>query len=572
LSVPAPEGGASALSGPDLQFVEHAELPFDGRSGRVTDIDGQIWDLNVPGASRVLVSGLARHFAKALSRSASRTSRLRSNRATFYTLKGFLAYAAERPDGQQTFSTVLLKAYQTHLYRTVAAASAYGQYKTIRAAVLSLVDAGSIPRVAVPRNPNARKVAVTAKSGQTFATRFIGVIYPDANLANEALLAALRDLLWEEIEVLQRRPDLGTSMYASTCFSACAIGLLATACVNPTSVTELEIGDLRPDPRDASLRRLKFDKGRAGGEVDLPPFPVGGTNARTVPRLWERILQATASMRERAALGAATSLFLRINMTGEVVPFRDEDRIAVAMPALRKLIAGGFPTSSGRGDAATRAARTLASPNYVPSATAGQERYEAIRANRDRINYALIRNTAINVASARLQRHNGETQRAIGHERGGHALESAYLANPQYREDLDQDIRRGQTALETWVREPAKVLPPDPHAVAAGAGVDEATAARVVAEEFNLGMGASLVNGNTIVIDTPLNAMRVMQWVGKLKGAEARMRVENPDRWRSVYEPQLVLFQQALEDFSYASRQEAQKLSADIELPFPEVV
>lgn len=561
----------TVLAGPDLRFLEHAELPFDGRSGRVTDLDGKTWDLNAPGASPVLVAGLTRHLASKLSRSENQASRHRTNAANARTLRHFLVFASKLPSEQQVFSTSLLKSYQTHLYRTVASATAYGRYKTIRAAVLALIEAGSIPRIPVPRNPNIEKVAVTAKAGHTFATRFTGVSYPDSNAANEDLLGKLRDLLWEELEAVQRRPDLTTSMHASIAFSACAIGLFAAACVNPASINELELDDLRDEGLDPGLRRLKFDKGRAGGDVDLPPFPVGGKGARTIPRLWERVLQATTRMREKAAPEARRKLFLRYTRTGEVVPFDDRARDQ-ALNVLRKLILRGFPLALGRGDEEWRAARTLLSPHHVPSATAGQERYAAIRANRDRINFALIRNTAINVASARLKRHTGDTQKAVGHKRGGTTIETSYLRNPQYGEDLDQEIRRGQALLDDWARQPAKVLPPDAEAVAAGAGVDAATAARVVAEEFNLGMGASLVNGNTIVIDTPLNALRVMQWVEKLKAAEETMRVENPDRWRSVYEPQLVLFQQALEDFSYASRQEAQRLSADIQLPFPEVV
>ena len=86
-------------------------------------------------------------------------------------------------------------------------------------------------------------------------------------------------------------------------------------------------------------------------------------------------------------------------------------------------------------------------------------------------------------------------------------------------------------------------------------------------------MGASLVNGRTVVIDTALNALRMMQWAEKLRAAEQRMLGENPDRWNTVYGPQLVVFDQALQDFSYPSRQEARRLQAEgIELPFPEVL
>ena len=566
---PLPDG--TALSGPDLAFLEHANLPFDGSSGRVTDVDGETWDFNVPDASPVLVAGITRHFATRMSRSKSKASRHRSNYSHSNALKQFLAFASKLPIGQQAFNTGLLKSYQTHLYRTVASATAYGRYKTIRAATLALINSGSIPRFPVPRNPNVEKVAVTTKSGHTFATKFAGVSYDGANVANEDLLGKLCDLLWEEIEALQVRPDLTTSRFSSMAFSACAIGLFAAACVNPTSITELELDDLRDEGLAPGLRRLKFDKGRAGGDVDLPPFPVGAEGARTLPRLWDRVVLATAVMRTKAPPEAKNRLFLHYTLSGKVEPFNDHTRGITAAPVLRKLITGGYPTASGKADAAQRAKRTLASPNYVASVTAGQERYAPIRVNKNHINYALIRNTAINVASARLNRHTGDTQRAIGHKPNGHALETSYLRNLQYREDLDQEIRRGQTLLEDWARQPARVLPPDAGAVASAVGVDVGTAQRVIADDFNLGMGASLVNGNAIVIDTPLNALRMMQWVEKLKASEEMMQLDNPDRWRTVYGPQLALFEQALEDFSYASRQEARRLSVDIQLPFPEV-
>lgn len=118
------------------------------------------------------------------------------------------------------------------------------------------------------------------------------------------------------------------------------------------------------------------------------------------------------------------------------------------------------------------------------------------------------------------------------------------------------------------------MLPPDPKAVASAIGVDDGTAERLVDDEFNLGMGTSLVNGHTVVIDTPLNALRMMQWVDKLKAAEERMIRDNPDRWESIYEPQLVVFEQALQNFSYVSRQEAHRFwkVEEIELPFAEVI
>jgi len=107
---------------------------------------------------------------------------------------------------------------------------------------------------------------------------------------------------------------------------------------------------------------------------------------------------------------------------------------------------------------------------------------------------------------------------------------------------------------------------------ASSTGADPETAEKAARDDLNLGMGASLVNGQTVVIDTPLNALRMMQWLEMLKAAEQRLSSDNPERWRNVYEPQLELFEHALHDFSYRSMEEARRLSEEIQLPFPAVV
>ena len=313
---------------------------------------------------------------------------------------------------------------------------------------------------------------------------------------------------------------------------------------------------------DRSLRRLRFQKGRAGGEVDLPPFPVGGAGARTVPRLWDRVLAALQPIRDKAPPGLENRLLPRYTRKGGVGWWDDTACSNTLLRVLRKFIRGEYPRHGG-----------WHSVPLIPSATAGQERYAVIRDNAERLCFALIRATAINVANARLRLDMGATERAVGHKPGGPTAESAYLNNVQYREDLDHEARRGLNFMDAWVREPARVLPPDPGAIESSLGVDRATAERAAADELNLGMGASLVDGRTVVIDTALNALRMMQWAEKLRAAEQRMLGENPDRWNAVYGPQLVVFDQALQDFSYPSRQEARRLQSEgIELPFPEVL
>ena len=559
------------LVGPDLGFGSTASLPFDGGSGRVVDSDGRLWDFRVTGASLELVAGMTRWLAENLSRSEKSASRRRTNKNKYWHLRSFLEFAARQPAGQQNFNAGLLEAYQREQFRTAAPATAYSRYADVRSAVIFLVNRNAIPRIVVPRNRSRSQVnAAAVTSGRTMATVFTtDAGYADAKVANEDLLAKLRDLLWDEVEALQAAPYLIASRSASSAFMACAYGLLAAACVNPTSISELHTHDLRPDDKDAALRRIVFDKGRAGGDVDLPPFPIGGKHARTIPRLWERLVLATEGMRDKAQPELKSLLMLReVAKTKKIGWYDDVAAGNILLPTLRRLITGKLLN-------APKAGHTFqGSQRFITSATAEQERYAVIRTNAGRITYALIRNTAINVANARLRRNTAATQEAIGHKVGSDVLANAYLNNAQYREDLDHEVRDGQTFLENWIRRTPDMLPPDPKAVASAIGVDDGTAERLVADEFNLGMGASLVNGHTVVIDTPLNALRMMQWVDKLKAAEEGMVRDNPDRWEAVYEPQLVVFEHALQDFSYLSRQEAHRLwkVEEIELPFAEVI
>jgi hypothetical protein len=93
----------------------------------------------------------------------------------------------------------------------------------------------------------------------------------------------------------------------------------------------------------------------------------------------------------------------------------------------------------------------------------------------------------------------------------------------------------------------------------------------VVDDDLNLGMGASMIDDKVIFIDTPLNALRVIQWIAHLDAARDRLLRDSPGRWRRQYEPQRTLFAQALQLFSRRNRAEAAAMDRDIQLPFPEL-
>lgn len=557
-----------ALAGPDLSFLEQISgLPFDGRSGRVTDIDGHVWDLNVADASTDLITWITLAFTSMLSRNERPKSRLRSNAANWYSLRIFMKFAAAR---KIDFGLGLLVRYKTFLYDNYAASTAYGRFNTVRAACQYLVDKRLCKAFNIPRNESRSKVQAAPKlnSGQTFGTAFIFSathLELGSQEVNEHLLGLFIDLLWEEIELLELRSDVTEPGPVSEAFMFCAMALMSAACVNPLSIPDLKIGDLRNDDRGPQFRRLHFDKARSGGKVGLPPFPVGGKSARTIPRLWERIKRITVAMRQAAPVELRNTLFLRYDWTGlgpvKVVAFED-GRSNYLNKVLRKVILGKLRSRLGR---------LRSRWPFVPSATAENRRYAVIRENANVINLSLTRKTAINVANARLGRNLAATQQAVGHVVDSSAT-NGYLNNREYQQDLDAEIRQAHQFFEDWARRPAMVLPPNATIIATETGADLEIAEKVARDELNLGMGASLVNGHTVVIDTPLNALRMSQWLERLHESQDRMLRENFERWQAVYEPQIALFIQALNDFSYKSREEAQRLGREIVLPFPEVI
>jgi hypothetical protein len=108
-------------------------------------------------------------------------------------------------------------------------------------------------------------------------------------------------------------------------------------------------------------------------------------------------------------------------------------------------------------------------------------------------------------------------------------------------------------------------------AIRAETGASEEEAKCAYADESNLGYGISLVNEHAVVIATPLNALRMMQWLRRMREAEPRMLRQNLEKWQRIYAPQLLLFAEALNDFPRAILQEAKELDRSHQLPFPAI-
>ena len=332
------------------------------------------------------------------------------------------------------------------------------------------------------------------------------------------------------------------------------LALLCAAQVNPVSAAELEADSLVDDEREG-FKRLRWAKHRAGGEQLALPFPVGGPRARTIPRLVERYLSVSAELRALAPEPLHPALWLWIN---------DRDRGAAGVRSClgRANLSGLW--GAGR-DYLAGAYRMKPTPEATellgPLAPHLKEKI---------VSLALIRATAINIASARLGRHFGSVAEMDGRA-DPLVLERHYLRNAQTRDHLDRQVRQGQASLERWLAEPPLVLPPEPAKVSETLGIERTEAERITRDELNLGNGASLIDGRAIFIDTPLNALRVMQWLAHLRGSRARLMRDSPGRWAARYAPQHALFEQALHALSRRSRAGAEEMGKSIALPFPEL-
>jgi hypothetical protein len=324
----------------------------------------------------------------------------------------------------------------------------------------------------------------------------------------------------------------------------CAAALLLAAGVNPSSLPRLRVDQLARDPAASTMfATIISDKPRAGRQLDLGPFPIGGPSARTLPRLWERLAAMTAGLRCEALKDIRSRLLLARGGTNNVKDTRFSIRVATSwqlQAALRNELVG-----HARGE------------------------FEPLQSLATSLTLSHVRTTSINVTNARLHHDFGKTAKAFRHGEG--VYEASYLTGPHVRLALESHIREGQFLLEQWARGAVSIVPDDTSRIAHAAAVDTATAVRIRRDEFNLGFGVSLVNGHAIVVATPLNCARMIQWLRRLREAESRMLRDSPERWNLLYAPQLHLFREALLDFPKSVRVEGDRLDAEYQLPFMDV-
>lgn len=338
-----------------------------------------------------------------------------------------------------------------------------------------------------------------------------------------------------------------TAPLAGLCLSG-----FCCAQVNPDSAARLKISDL-VDDEHPDRKRLLWHKGRAGGPQTAMPFPIGSPGSRTIPRLWERFMLASSELREGTPKEESSYFFIWASSDPSQNPIRlfgADKPVAPAWGPTKAFLQGQL--------------------RELPTSTEALDATASLRDCIDQINLALLRSTAINISAARLNRDFSEVAKMDG-RRSPAVLETHYLNNSQTREHLDSDVRKAQAFLLNWVHSTPVVLPPDETVISQAVGVDQATAKSLVDENLNLGNGASLLNDQAIFIDTPINALRIIQWLRHVAEAESRMVRENPGRWQRMFQPQIHLFQEALHAFSRPSVAAAKVMDQEIELPFPPI-
>jgi len=464
-----------------------------------------------------------------------------------------------KPDANPSWSTAL------HL---IASRVAPGVYKRISISELKQVLADpSVPLMTLPSwaaNPVLKmrgqpqewlKLVIQLMErrfggyplGQSAAAMFLG-------LPDDPEVQSLRRLLRHAIAQKSRFSALEiiSYFYPTPALAGLTYSLLCCSQINPESAAHLSLGDMIDDERK-DRKRLQWSKGRAGGAQSAIPFPVGGPSSRTIPRLWASFEKASTDLRAQMPLERRRDFFIWASGQSGDKPwgsFRAGMPVSPVWNHLRKYLSGAL-------EGMTPAAATLRS--IAPLAP-----------HLHSVTPALLRNTAINIASARLNRDFKATATMDG-RKSISPLENSYLANAQTKDRLDKQIRSGQQALSDWLSMPPLVLPADESIISGSLGVDAALAKDIAADEINAGMGASLVNQRAIFIDTPLNALRAMQWRDKLLAAQSRMLRDNPSRWTVHFEPQIALFSDALHSFSRGHLAEARKMNDEIALPFPEI-
>lgn len=357
------------------------------------------------------------------------------------------------------------------------------------------------------------------------------------------LRGPLADRLTRAGEAPITHSEIQQHLWPSSMFLAPFMALFAMAFISAGSICELERDMLRDDSLEPGKKSIVFDKGRAGGDVEAGPFPIGGANARSIPRAWGLIDAATEPLRPLAAPELRNRLLLFMSR-------RKDNWVPGGVMA-----ANVFQYRDG-----IKALLDLADGTKWKLLVALREQLASLK---------LIRTTAINVARARLG--NAKQTGEVVRHNGTRTLEVSYLNNPYVKAELDDHVVASQQMMVEWTKSGITIVPNDRGSITAQLDGMSDAADALLADELNMGFGVSLVNTKAIVIDTPLNCLRMLQYLRRIQESRDLILIENPARWEKYWEPQAVILAEALHDFPRSTRAAAEQLDKEYQLKFPEV-
>jgi hypothetical protein len=325
--------------------------------------------------------------------------------------------------------------------------------------------------------------------------------------------------------------------------------VFAAAHVNPMSIHGIRVDHLRMSD-DPAWATLGFNKPRAGGEVVGPTFPIGGRNARTIPRAFEKLKAYTEPIRERLSAN-------------------DPRRGALFLCRLRRVRGDGFL------DQATYEMLQVGFTKLV------ERFWKSVGAAN--VGVRPFSFSASNVrASAIVQAHQDggmdlEQTRILTRHRGSRTT-TLYVDRMDVRTGMVAEVRKGMEALEQWVRTTQlPVIRAEVAAVLEALQLPDTPENREAATAYlkgDLGLGHGMDcrnptkgpprfrDGNRcdylvgcwtcqqcIIITTPLNWARIRGYLDHLIAHAPTLKARNTVRWRRLYEPQLNLLEQVLADF-----------------------
>lgn len=322
--------------------------------------------------------------------------------------------------------------------------------------------------------------------------------------------------------------------------------LLVASQINPESAMYLKKDCLNTDI-SSDVTRVSWSKNRSGGEQVHMPFPRGNhIYAKTIPNVIQRYL----TYRQK------------------IIDFTKKDFDDLLF-IFKHTTQNGFGIFSNEGKHIIKF-----SLQQIQKTISSKEKStinDLVLNVINKLNLSIIRTTALNISGKRLNR-DMTTLASMDGRKSENVLNEHYLNNAETKQFFDSNIRDSQKLMENWVFEKPVVLEGDLTTLQNTLNISKDISSQIIHDEFNNGYGASLVNEKVIIIDTPLNALRVIQWLEKLKEDKNFVKVNNPERWEYLYAPQIKLFNEALSLMSKKNKQEAIQLNNEINLPFPEVL